>query len=76
VQILSKEVMLLKGEKEMDKKTNLIAPEAKQALQQFKMEASRELDIAKPQEKDRADMTSRQNGYIGGYAESNGFNIK
>lgn len=57
-------------------KQNLIAPEAKQALQQFKMEVARELNIAKPEEKDRANMTSRQNGYIGGYAESNGFNIK
>lgn len=46
---------------------NFIAPEAKQALQQFKMEISRELDIAKPEETDRANMTSRQNGYIGGY---------
>ncbi|MGD9567466.1 MAG: small, acid-soluble spore protein, alpha/beta type [Sedimentibacter sp.] len=57
-------------------KNNLVSPEAKQALQQFKMEAARELDIAKPQEKDRANMTSRQNGYVGGYAESSGFNIK
>lgn len=55
---------------------NLVSPEAKQALQQFKMEAARELDIAKPQQKDRANMTSRQNGYVGGYAESPGFNIK
>ncbi len=55
---------------------NLVSPEAKQALQQFKMEAARELDIAKPQEKYRANMTSRQNGYVGGYAESPGFNIE
>lgn len=55
---------------------NLVSPEAKMALHQFKMEVSRELDIAKPEEKDRANMTSRQNGYIGGYAESNGFNIE
>jgi len=55
---------------------NLVSQEAKQALQQFKIEAARELDIAKPQEKDRANMTSKQNGYVGGYAESNGFEIK
>jgi hypothetical protein len=55
---------------------NLVSLEAKQALQQFKIEAARELDIAKPQEKDRANMTSKQNGYIGGYAESNGLEIK
>lgn len=55
---------------------NLVSPEAKKALQQFKIEAARELDIAKPEEKDRANMTSRQNGYIGGYAESDGFNIE
>ncbi|MDD4781550.1 MAG: alpha/beta-type small acid-soluble spore protein [Tissierellia bacterium] len=48
------------------------SPEAKLALQQFKMEAARELDIAKPHEKDRANMISRQNGYIGGYTERNG----
>jgi hypothetical protein len=40
------------------------------------MEAARELDIAKPEIKDRANMTARQNGYIGGYAESDGLNIK
>ena len=50
----------------------LVSPEAKLALQQYKMEAARELDIAKPQEKDRANMTSRQNGYIGGYSKNNG----
>lgn len=55
---------------------NLVSQEAKQALQQFKIEAARELDMAKPQEKDRANMTSKQNGYVGGYAESNGFEIK
>ena len=55
---------------------NLVSQEAKQALQQFKIEAARELDIAKPQEKDRANMTSKKNGYVGGYAESNGFEIK
>lgn len=54
----------------------IVSPEAKLALQQFKMEAARELDIAKPEIKDRANMTARQNGYIGGYAESNGLNIK
>ncbi len=55
---------------------NLVSQEAKQALQQFKIEAARELDIANPQEKNRANMTSKQNGYIGGYAESNGLEIK
>jgi hypothetical protein len=55
---------------------NLVSQEAKQALQQFKIEAARELDIANPIEKDRANMTSKQNGYIGGYAESNGLEIK
>lgn len=60
----------------MNNPRNLIAPEAKQALQQFKMEAAKELDIAKPEQKERANMTSRQNGYVGGYAESNGLEIK
>lgn len=60
----------------MNNPRNLVAPEAKKALQQFKMEAARELDIAKPQEKNRAEMTSRQNGYVGGYSESSGLNIR
>lgn len=59
----------------MGNQKNLVAPEAKQALQQFKMEAAREINIANPQEKDRANMTSRQNGYVGGYAER-GLTIK
>lgn len=59
----------------MSNPRNSVSAEAKQALQQFKMEAARELNIANPQEKDRANMTSRQNGYIGGYAEK-GFSIK
>ncbi|WMJ77461.1 MULTISPECIES: alpha/beta-type small acid-soluble spore protein [unclassified Sedimentibacter] len=53
----------------MNNPKNSISAEAKQALQQFKMEVSRELSIANPQEKNRANMTSRQNGYVGGYAE-------
>jgi len=61
--------------KQMSNPKNLVAPEAKMALQQFKMEAARELNVANPQEKNRADMTSRQNGYVGGYAER-GLTIK
>lgn len=41
--------------------------EAKIALDQMKAEYARELDIANPQASDRGNLTSRQNGYVGGY---------
>jgi CO/xanthine dehydrogenase Mo-binding subunit len=47
-------------------RSNKTAPEARMALEQMKAEAARELDIAKPEIKERANMTSRQNGYLGG----------
>jgi len=46
---------------------NIVSPEAKLALDQLKAEALRELDIANYQKKDRKNLTSRQNGYVGGY---------
>lgn len=53
----------------MDKK--VIANEAKIALDQMKTEYAqeiiKELVISSPTELDRANMTSRQNGYIGGF---------
>lgn len=44
-----------------------ISPEARMALNQMKAEIARELNIADPQAKDRGNLTSRQNGYVGGY---------
>jgi hypothetical protein len=48
---------------------NIASPEARMALDQMKAEMSRELDIADPQATDRGNLTSRQNGYVGGYIE-------
>lgn len=48
---------------------NIVSPEARMALDQMKAEMSRELDIANPQATDRGNLTSRQNGYVGGYIE-------
>ncbi|MDF2677612.1 MAG: alpha/beta-type small acid-soluble spore protein [Bacillota bacterium] len=50
----------------MDRK-NMVAPEARIALNQMKAEVARELNIANPTVTGRANMTSRQNGYIGGF---------
>ncbi|HCX62603.1 alpha/beta-type small acid-soluble spore protein [Sedimentibacter sp.] len=41
--------------------------EAKIALDQMKAEYARELAIANPQSENRGNLTSRQNGYVGGY---------
>ena len=46
-----------------------VSPEARIALNQMKAEVARELSIATPQEKDRGNLTSRQNGYVGGYMD-------
>lgn len=50
---------------------NNVAPEAKQALDQLRAETLREIDIADYQAKDRANLTSRQNGYVGGHMTKN-----
>jgi hypothetical protein len=47
-----------------DKKIS-IAPEARMALDQMKAEVARELSITKPEEKDRANMVPKRNGYLG-----------
>jgi hypothetical protein len=60
------------------KNNTTVSPEAITALNQMKAEVSRELDIAKPEVQDRANLTSRQNGYVGGYLdkEKKRFNLK
>ncbi len=56
-------------------KNNIVAPEAKLALNQMKAEVARELSIANPKAKDRGKLTSRQNGYVGGYISKNSDNL-
>lgn len=45
---------------------NLVVPEAKQGLNQLKMEVANEVGIANYDSIDKGNLTSRQNGYVGG----------
>ena len=42
-------------------------PQAKQALNQLKLEIANELGMADYQQVDKGNLTARQNGYVGGY---------
>lgn len=44
-----------------------VVPEARQALDQFKVEVAKELGISDYDKIDKGELTSRQNGYVGGY---------
>lgn len=54
----------------MAKNTNsnqIVVPEAKQALDQLKMEIANELGIDNYDSIDKGELPSRVNGYVGGY---------
>ena len=42
-------------------------PQAKQALNQMKLEIANELGMADYQQVDKGNLTARENGYVGGY---------
>ena len=44
----------------------IVVPEAKAALNQMKLEIANELGIANYDSMDKGNLTSRQNGYVGG----------
>ena len=44
-----------------------VVPEARQALNQMKAEIASELGLANYESMDKGTLTSRQNGYVGGY---------
>ena len=44
-----------------------VVPQAKQALNQMKLEIANELGMTDYQTADKGNMTARQNGYVGGY---------
>ena len=44
-----------------------VVPQAKQALNQMKLEIANELGMADYQQVDKGHLTARQNGYVGGY---------
>ena len=48
----------------VSKKSN---PEAKSALDQMKLETANELGISNYNSMDKGNLTSRQNGYVGGH---------
>ncbi len=45
----------------------LLVPEAKEALEQMKLEIAHELGIPNYNDIDKGNLTSRENGYVGGY---------
>ncbi|RBP46727.1 alpha/beta-type small acid-soluble spore protein [Garciella nitratireducens] len=47
-------------------KNQIQIPEAKKAMEQFKMEVANELGIANYDTVDKGNLTARQNGYVGG----------
>ncbi|HEY8363084.1 MAG TPA: alpha/beta-type small acid-soluble spore protein [Tissierellaceae bacterium] len=45
----------------------IVVPEARAALNQMKLEIANELGLANYDNIDKGNLTSRQNGYVGGY---------
>jgi len=58
-------VIISKGDNIMAKSNKIVVPEAKQALEQFKMEAANEVGVNLKQGYN-GDLTSRQAGSVGG----------
>ena len=46
---------------------NILVPEARQALDQMKLEIASELGMSNYNSMDKGNLPSRQNGYVGGY---------
>ena len=44
-----------------------VVPQAKQPLNQMKLEIANELRMANYQQMDKGNLTARENGYVGGY---------
>ena len=51
----------------MARNNRIVVPEARQALDQMKVEVASELGIANYNSIDKGNLPSRQNGYVGGY---------
>ncbi|NLM03753.1 MAG: alpha/beta-type small acid-soluble spore protein [Clostridiales bacterium] len=45
----------------------IVVPEAREALNQMKTEIANELGLSNYDSIDKGELTSRQNGYVGGY---------
>ena len=48
-------------------RNRLVVPEARQALNQMKTEIANELGMTNYETQDKGNLTSRDNGYVGGY---------
>ena len=48
-----------------------VVPQAKQALNQMKLEIANELGMSNYQQMDKGNLTARENGYVGGYMTKN-----
>ncbi len=51
----------------MARNNRVVVPEARQALNQMKAEIANELGLTNYESMDKGTLTSRQNGYVGGY---------
>jgi hypothetical protein len=51
----------------MASRNRIVVPEARQALDQMKLEIAGELGLTNYNATDKGNLTSRQNGYVGGY---------
>ncbi len=51
----------------MANNNRVVVPEARAALNQMKAEIAGELGLANYEQVDKGNLTSRQNGYVGGY---------
>ncbi|PAB59472.1 alpha/beta-type small acid-soluble spore protein [Anaeromicrobium sediminis] len=51
----------------MSRGNRAVVPEARMALNQMKAEIASELGLANYESIDKGNLTSRQNGYVGGY---------
>jgi small acid-soluble spore protein A (major alpha-type SASP) len=62
--------MLIKFKEEeimASRNNRVLIPEARQGLDRFKMEVAGEVGIANYGTVDKGNLTSRQNGYVGGF---------
>jgi len=60
----------MKGGNNMARNNNsnkILVPEARQALDQMKLEIASELGLSNYNSIDKGNLPSRQNGYVGGY---------
>jgi len=51
----------------MASRNKAVVPEARQALNQMKLEIASELGLSNYESVDKGNLTARQNGYVGGY---------